>query len=214
MARSIDDFAIDFSKEVKTGGGIRVKPGTYRVKIIAAKPTVSSEKETPGLELKLKLMSGTKSGKVLTETLYATPKAYARFRALLEAIGKKVPGRVNLKKIAAAVVGEELYVEVDDDVREGYSTRSRVTFEGFLSEDDYDGGDDADGEDDDDVLDEDDDDTDADDDDDDDLDDEDEDEEPEPPKRRRSTKAKPAARKRRRPADDDEDDDELDLDDL
>lgn len=214
MARSVDDFVIDFSKEEKGGGGIRIKPGTYRVKVMAAKPVESKEKGTPGLELKLKFMSGPKTGTVFTETLYATPKAYSRFRALLEALGKKVPGRVNLVKIASAVKGGELYVEMDDEVREGYGKRSRVTFEGFMSEDDYeDGDDDADDEDDDELED---DDLDEEDDDLDDDEEEDEDDEPEPPKRkRRSAAKKPPARKRkRRSRDDDEDDDDLDLEDL
>lgn len=209
MARSVDDFVIDFSKEEKGGGGIRVKPGTYRVKVLAAKPTESKEKGTPGLELKLKFMSGPKTGKVFTETLYATPKAYSRFRALLEAVGKRVPGRVNLVKIGNAVKGEELFVEMDDEKREGYATRSRVTFEGFLSEDDYDGDDDTD----DDEPDDDDDDL-----EDDDTDDEDdEDDEPEPQKRKRrkaGTSTKKRSRRSRDEDDDDDDDDDLDLDEL
>lgn len=176
---NVDDYIIDFSKEeTGGGGGIRIKEGTYNAKIISAKPVKSGDKGTPGLELKLKILDGPKSakGKVITDTLWATPKAYSRFRTLLEAAGKKVPAKVNLVKIAKAVKGIELYIEVqDEDDKNGkYKTRSRVTFEGYIHPDNVDEDDDDDeDEDDDDDLDEDDDDV---EDDDEDEDDEDEDE--------------------------------------
>lgn len=218
MARTnVDDFIIDFSKEeAGGGGGIRVKPGKYPVKVVAAKPTTAENKGTAGLELMLLFTDGKAKGKKLKETLWATPKAYGRFRALLEAAGKRVPKKVDLARIAAAVKGAEFAVEVDDEDREGYKTRSRVTFEGFMSMAEYE----EDMEDEDTDDDEEDEDLDLDDADDE-EDDEDEEEEEPPARKRRAKKAapKPAARKRRRKAapveDDDEDDDEdLDLDDL
>ncbi len=175
---SVAEFIIDFAKEESGGGGgIRIKEGTYLVKVIAAKPIKSTEKGTPGLELKLKILGGGSKqakGKTLTETLWATPKAYSRFRTLLEAAGKKVPSKVNLVKIAAAVKGVEMYVEVADDEREGYKTRSRVSYEGFIHPDNLDTDEDDDDSEDDDDDDLDDDDEDLDDDEDD-EDDEDED---------------------------------------
>jgi len=135
---NVDDFIIDFSKEeAGGGGGIRVKPGKYPVKIVSAKPITSGNKGTPGLELMLLITDGKAKGKKLKETLYATTKAYGRFRALLEAAGKRVPKKVDLARIANAVKGAELAVEVDDEEREGYKTRSRVTFEGFMSLEEY-----------------------------------------------------------------------------
>ena len=202
---SVDDFLIDFSKEeAGGGGGGRVPPGKYSVKITAAKPVKSKEKQTPGLELILLITDGKRKGRKMYETLWATPKAYSRFRLLLEACGLKVPSKVNLVKIASAVKGKELIVEFDDEEREGYKTRSRVSFEGFFNpddvdEDDLDEGDEDSDEDEEEDLDE------------EDTDDE-EDEEPEPPKKTKA-KAKPKAKKK---AADDEDEelDDLDLDDL
>lgn len=201
----VNDFLIDFSKEeAGGGGGKRVPPGKYPVKITAAKPIKSKEKETPGLELVLLITNGKKKGTKMYETLWATPKAYSRFRILLEACGIKVPSKVNLVKMAAAVKGKELVVEFDDEEREGYKTRSRVEFEGFFSADDVD-EDDLDEEDSDDEDEEDTDDLDDD-------DEEEEDEEPEPPKRKAK---KTTAKKKAKPADDeDEELDDLDLDDL
>lgn len=207
--RDVGSFVIDFSKEEQgAGGGIRVKEGTYKVKILAAKPITAEEKGTPGLELSLVFMEGKYRKKKTRERLWATPKAYARFRALLEACGKKSPQRVNIARIARAVVGEELYVELADESRDGYPTRSRVTFEGFISVDDYD-EDEAEDEEEDEDLDEDEDLEEADDEDD---EDEEEEEEPAPRRRRSKAKAAPAKRRRKKAVDEDEDDDELDLD--
>ena len=209
MAKSVEDYIVDFSKEEESsGGGARYKEGTYAVKVLAAKPTTSSEKGTPGLEVIFQFTEGKNKSKKIKDTLWATPKAYGRFRSLLEACEKKVPTKVQLLKIAKAIKGCELYIEIQDEAREGYSTRSRVTFDGFISVDDYDADEDADEDD----ADEDDADDDLEDEDED--EDDDEDEEPTPKKR----KAKPAAKKsKKKPADDEDDDEELedlDLDEL
>lgn len=198
---SVEDFIIDFAKEEKgAGGGIRVKPGQYKVRITGAKPTSSSEKGTPGLAVNMVFLDGKYKGKKFTETLWATPKTYSRFRVLLEAIGKKVPAKVNLVRIAAAVKGAELYVELDDDAREGYPTRSRVTFEGFIHEDDFDPDEDDDVDDDEETDDED--------------DEDDDDEEPAPRRRSKSAAKKPAKKKASKDDDEDDDLDDLDLDDF
>lgn len=212
MARtkSVDDFIIDFKKEEQGGGGIRVKRGQYPVKIAKAKAISSEEKGTPGLEIIFVFTEGRYKGKRLRERLWASPKAYARFRTLLEACGKRVPQRVNLLKIAKAIVGCELVIDVDDEPpREGYSTRSRVTFEGFISIDDY-----EDEEEDEEEDDEDEDLEDEDEDDDEELDEDEEGEEPEPPKRKRrtSSRTKAGSKLRRRSEPEDDDDDDLDLD--
>lgn len=188
---TVEDFIIDFSKqEDGAGGSIRVPEATYAVQVLGAKPVTSSEKGTPGLEIAFMITDGKYRGKKFTERLWATPKAYGRFRSLLEACGKKVPDRVNLTRIAAAIKGCELYVELQDDKpQEGFRTRSRVAFEGFIHPDNAEGAGEPD---------------------DSDVEDEDEDETPAPKAKRKSTKpATPVT-------DDDEDDelDELDLDEL
>lgn len=207
---NVDDFIIDFSKEeAGAGGGIRVKEGTYLFKIVDAKAVTSPDKGTPGLQVDMVFLEGKYAKKKFRENLWATPKAYSRFRTLLEACGKKVPGRVNLVKIANAIKGIELYCELADEKREGYNTRSRVTFEGFMSVDDYEAEDDEDDVDEDDLEEEDEDDTDEED-----TDEDDDDEEDEPPaKRKKAAPARAAKTKKKAKRPDDDDDDE-DLDDL
>jgi hypothetical protein len=218
---SVEDFIIDFSKEEQGGGGgRRYKPGTYPSRVIAAKPMTSQDKGTPGLEVTFQFTAGKLKGKKMVDTLWASPKAYSRFRTLLEACGKKVPQRVNLIRIAKAIKGAELYIEIADEEREGYKTRSRVTFDGFISEDDYEADEDADDEDDE-AEDEEEDDEDLEDEDEEDEEEEDEEEEEEeePPAKRRRSRAKAKAttkstttkRRKKAPADDDDLDD-LDLD--
>jgi hypothetical protein len=203
MAKTVEDFIVDFAKAEDSGGGNpRVKNGTYKVRILSAKPVTSGQKDTPGLEVTMAFLGGKYDQKKFKDTLWATPKAYSRFRTLLEACGKKVPAKVQLAKIAAAIKGSELFIEIDKEApREGYTARSRVTFEGFIHVDDADDLDDDDTEDDDDVEE---DDEDIEDDDEDDEDDEDE--EPAPKKK---------AKKKSKKVDDDEDDeDDEDIDDL
>lgn len=228
MARStVEDFIVDFSKEEEGGGGgVRVKAGTYKVKIMGAKTGISEEKGTPYLEIIMAFMEGNyrKQKKKISERLYNTPKAMRRFRLLLQAVDIKPPAKLNLTKIAPKLKGKELYVEIEDDEREGYTTRSRVVFEGFINVDDYDPT--AEDEDEDEELEEEEDeleDEEEEDLEDEDEDDEDEEEEEEPaPRRKRAaaksktaTKRKPAAKKRstkKVEEDEDEDDDLSDLD--
>lgn len=212
------DYVMDFRKEEKPEGGLHVKEGVRKVKIGKTKVIRSSQKGTIGLSVPLFFKDKGKTKKI-TERLWMSPKAFHRFRELLEACGKKAPAaRADIRKIGKAVEGEEIYANFVDDEQEGYATKSVVAFQGgFISPDDYE-DDDADEDEDDD----DDEDDDLEDDEDEELeededDEEDEDEEDEPParKRRKKTPAKKAAKKtRRKPADDDEDDDELDLGDF
>lgn len=175
-------ISIDFSKEEESGGGrVRYPEGDYHVKIIKAKATRSSEKDTPGIEVTFKILEGKKKNKQMTDTLWLTPKSLRRVRLLLEAVGVKVPkSAVNLplKKLS----GKTLWVELQDEEREGYDTRSRVAFEGFMSEAEYEAAEDEEDEDeededeDDDDLEDDDEDEDDDDEDEDDDDEDDDDE--------------------------------------
>lgn len=225
MARSVEDFLVDFSKEEQSeGAGAHYKPGTYKVRIVAAKTGISENKSTPYLELTMAFKEGTyaKRKKKIKERLYNTPKAMRRFRLLLQAVDLSVPAKLNLTKIAPKLKGKELYVEIDDEpAREGYEDRgprSRVAFEGFISEEDYDPDVDEDEEDDEDLEEEDEEDEEEDEDEDED-DEEDEDEEEEPParKRRAKAKAKSSSKKsssKKRKAKSKDDDDDEDLDDL
>src|ERR1700739_3439535 len=97
---SVNDFLIDFSKEEAGGGGnnVKVPDQWHHVKILNAKPTVSAQKGTEGLEITFAFLDGKlrKGKKKIVETLWATPKAYSRFRLLLEACDVTVPGKIKL----------------------------------------------------------------------------------------------------------------------
>lgn len=229
---SSTDYIMDFKKEEKPEGtGIRVKPAVYKVRIGKPKVVRSSQKGTIGLALPCTIIEGKNKKKKIIEKLWLSPKAYHRFRELLEACGKKVPaGRADVRRIGKAVEGEELYINVKDDEQEGYDTKSTVAFQGgFISLDDYEDDDDdedddleddedEDEEDDDDLDDEDEEDDEEEDEDED--DDDDEDEEPAPRRRKKTTRKKAAAtskrktsrKKSRKSSDDDLDD--LDLGDF
>jgi hypothetical protein len=210
MAESTD-YIIDFRKEEKPEGGLRVKPGIRRARIGKCKPVRSSQKGSLGLAVPLTLLGPSDKKKKMTERLWLSPKAYHRLREILEACGKKVPqGRIDIRKIGQAVSGEEIAVNLVDDEQDGYDTKSVVKFQGgFISLEDAESEDD-----DDDDLDEDD--EDGEEDDLDDTDDEDEeDDEPTAKQRKRTSLRKSSKRKRPRSDDDDEDDDDdLDLDDF
>lgn len=193
-----DAFMLDFSKEEKVEGiNPRVKEGTYRVKLGKPKPAKSNS-GTYGLRVPCKILDGRHKGKVITETLWLSPKALGRFRDLLEACGKRVPSKIDVRRIAKAVEGCEIYIQIEDQKSEGYATKSAVAFAGgFISPEDYEP--DEDGEESEDALDDDDD---LEEDDDEDLDDD--------PPAKRTKSRKPAE-----PEEDDEDDlDGLDLDDF
>jgi hypothetical protein len=148
-----DEIIIPWDKEEDSGGGgIRVKEGDYKVKIVGAKHKKSSEKETPYIELKLKLMEGKKKGKIITERVFVTPKSVGRVRMLLKACGVRPPKKgskatkLNLKKLIGKVIG----VSIEDDEEYKGTIRSRVAFEGFMTLDDLKGADEDDDEDEDD----------------------------------------------------------------
>jgi hypothetical protein len=217
MPPSTEEFLMDFRKEEKPEGGIRVKPAIYKARIGKTKVIRSSQKGTIGLAVPL-LISVKGKKKKLIERLWMSPKAYHRFRELLEACGKKVPaGNADIRKIGRAVEGEEIYVNIKDDEQEGYDTKSTVAFQGgFISPDDYEDDDDTD-EDDDDLDDDGDEEEEDDEELDDDGDDDDEEDEEDEPKRRRKTaptKRRAAPKRRGRKKASDEDLDDLDLDDF
>jgi len=209
MATSTD-FLLDFRKEEKPEGGLRVKPGVRKARIGKCKPVRSQQKGSIGLAVPLTLLGPRDKKKKMTERLWMSPKCYHRFRELLEACGKKVPsGQADIRRIGQAVSGEEIAVNlVDDEDDSGqYDTKSVVKFQGgFLSLEDVEDDDDDDDEDDgDDELD-------ADDEEEDDTDDDEDDEEDEPPaKRRKKSSARKSSSKRKR-SDDDEDDEDDDID--
>lgn len=212
---STTDYILDFKKEEKPEGSARVKIGTYKVRI--GKPKIRrASTGNIGLSIPLTILEGKYKRKKITESLWMSPKAFHRYRELLEACGKKVPpGRADIRKIGRAVEGEEIYIQVVDDEQEGYATKSVVAFQGgFISPDDYeddtDEGDEDDDEEGDELDDEDEEDA------DDDLDDDDEDDEPTPRRKAKaSTRRATAKRKARKSADDEDDDlDSLGLDDF
>lgn len=178
---SADTIRIDFGKEVEGGGGgVRLPENDYKVKIVKIKKIRSSEKDTPGLGVTLKITEGKFSGKKITDRLWLTPKSLWRVRSLLEALGMSVPKKaVNLptKKLINKELGATI---IDDEPYQG-RIKSKVgdfvdleTLADLYDDEDEDDEDDLD---DDDVDDDDSDDEDEDSDDSDDDDDEDEDDE-------------------------------------
>lgn len=201
MTPTTDDFIIDFRKEEKPEGVVHFKAGVRKIKIGKTKVIRSSQKGTIGLAVPMTVKVGTKTKKI-TEKLWMSPKAFHRFRELLEACGKSVPkGQADIRKIGRAVDGEECYANFVDDEQEGYDTKTSVAFQGgFISPDDYEDDEGDEDEDDDDDLNE----------LDEDEEDDEEDEEDEPPAKRSRKKA--PAKRRKKASDDDLD--ELDLEDF
>lgn len=171
-----DVIRVDFSKAEGGIGGVRIPENDYRFKVVKVKKGKSSEKETPGLFVTLKVMEGKHKGKTIPDRLWLTPKSYNRLREFMEAMGLKVPNKavdIPYKKFKGKELGGTV---VDDEPYQG-RIRSKIgayidleTLEELYSEDD-----DEDEDFDDDEVDEDEDDEDEDDDSDDDED-EDEDE--------------------------------------
>lgn len=225
-------LTIDFSKEEDSGGGGRINwdDGDYHVQIVKAKAGRSSQKDTPKVDVTFKVLEGKRKGKTFTESLYLTSKSLKRLRLLLEAVGVKVP-KSALKIPLDKLKGKKLWVELITESDDEYGDKSKVAFEGFMSEEDYeapdDDEDDDEDEDEDDELDDDEDEEDEDeedeDDDDEDEDDEEEDEEEEevkPKSKKRAAKktkkssSKKSSKKKSKKDDDDDEIEELDLDEL
>lgn len=137
-----DVIRVDFGKEEEGGGaGVRVKEGDYLGKIISVKKGRSSEKDTPYVQVDVKILdAGKAKGKIVSDRLYITPKSLFRLRSLLEALGLTVPKKV-VNIPGKKLVGKEVGITAVDDEWEG-RIRSRIG--DFLDPDDLD--DDADDE--------------------------------------------------------------------
>lgn len=124
---------IDFTKEEEGSGGARPRypEGDYVVKIKGARYMTSKDKATPGIELKLVIVSGVGGdkykGKPLTENLWLTPKSLSRVRGLLEVLGMKVPKKkVNLD--LNKLIGKDVGITLEDDEYKNERTgKSRVS---------------------------------------------------------------------------------------
>lgn len=183
---------LDFRKEAEGGGGgVRVPENDYAAKIVKAKFERSSEKDTPGIIVTLKITEGKHSGKKIVDRLWITEKSYWRIRELLESIGVTVPKSV-VKLPLKKLIGKELGITVVDD--DPYKGKIRSTIAGYIDLETLNEADEDEDDEEDDIDDEDEEDSDDDDEDDDDEDDEDDDDDDDD--------------------DEDEDLDELDLDDL
>lgn len=76
-----------------TGGRKHYPEGDYHVKVVTAKLGKSQEKESPRIELALKIMSGKHKSGTLRDDMYLSPKALWRVRQTMEAMGIKVPSK-------------------------------------------------------------------------------------------------------------------------
>lgn len=141
------DFSDTDSRGGKKGRGGRkhYPPGDYAVKCVKAELTKSSEKETPGIAVGYKILSGKYKGQEVFDTLWLTPKSLWRVRQTLEAMGIKVPSKaVNID--TSMLKNKSLAVSLDDEEYED-KLYSRVVDAFLLSEldtDDEAGDDDED----------------------------------------------------------------------
>lgn len=138
---------LPFDKEEEAGGGGgggRFKEGDYKVKIIKVGTGRSKEKDTPFIGLTFKFADGKYKGKKIEDRLYITPKSLGRIRGLLKVVGIKVPkGKKAMKLDYSKLKGKTLAISLEDEARgEGKKKRkfSRVSYDGFMSLEDYESG--------------------------------------------------------------------------
>jgi hypothetical protein len=96
-----------------TPGSYTVLPdGWYDVRVIAAQETVSSQKQTPGIELTLRVISDNALGSTFKDTIWlsASPTSLGFLRQKLEAMGYPVPAgefTLNEQELVGRVVAVE-----------------------------------------------------------------------------------------------------------
>ena len=121
---------VDFEDTESRGGkkserSAHVPEGDYAVKVTKAELGESSEKETPGVFVTMKITNPKKyKDKILRERLWLTKKSLWKVRQFWEACGIKVPSK-KVKLDPKKLVGKELAVTVEDDEYEG-KIRSQV----------------------------------------------------------------------------------------
>lgn len=112
-----------------SGGRKRYPEGDYHVKVTKATIGKSGEKETPRVELELKIAEGKHKGGTLRDDLYLTEKSLWRVRQTMEAMGIRVPSkRVNIdvlkfqnKEYAVTLADEEYNDKVYSRVVDAFS---------------------------------------------------------------------------------------------
>jgi len=131
-------FKVDFTETESRGGkksmGARrhYPPGDYAVKCVRAELTTSSEKDTPGVRVTFRILSGEHKGGEVTDTAWLTPKSLWRLRNMLEAMGIKIPSKaVNVD--TGIMQGKSLAITLDDEEYDN-KVYSRVVDTFLLSE--------------------------------------------------------------------------------
>ena len=133
---------LPFDKEEESSGRPHYKEGDYPAKVVAVGTGRSKEKDTPFIGVTFKFTEKLK-GKKIEERLYITPKSLGRIRNFLTACGVKVKAKKAQEVDLSKVKGKELVISIEDDEYEsGGKTRttSRVSYDGFMSLEDYESG--------------------------------------------------------------------------
>lgn len=84
---------LDGVQAASTGDFTVLPDGWYDVRIIDAKETVSAVKQTPGVELRFRVLDGNHIGATFKDTLWisSNPNALSFLRQRLEAMGYPIP---------------------------------------------------------------------------------------------------------------------------
>jgi len=116
MAKKSNVVNVDFTG-VSEGGGFRIKPGDYAVKVKKVEHKIS-DKDKPYFNWELEVLNGDAKGKKLFHTTSLQPQALFNLRNTLLACKMNVPKSkmsVDIKKLVGAIMG----VTVDDDEYKG-----------------------------------------------------------------------------------------------